>query len=188
MLASSEVGLDINPSAVLPQIEKYDQFAEFILENTILDESLASQIEDQFGGIARFNFVLAEAIMCVRLIASFRWSGKQRLPAKRQAFVRKQMGIAHEGLSGISIFLKESDGLIEKHLGPSYSQRCVHLADTLLNNRPTRKRLELADGLTESLLNDLVPNFGEIEERRARARRLGRAFKMSFRPVELGTI
>jgi hypothetical protein len=37
VLVASEVGLKLDPRAILPHIEKYDQFAEFILENTILE-------------------------------------------------------------------------------------------------------------------------------------------------------
>jgi hypothetical protein len=173
MLAASEVGLDLAAHTIIPYVEKFDEFAEFILENTILDKPLASQIRDQAGAAAYFNFLLTEALTCLRLLASFRFAtGGSRLPAKRRAFVRRQIAIAHEGMSAISFFLNQQLELIEERFGYSFAERCRQLAMSLTTSRRTLKRFALAHDLTETLVNDLLPNFGEIWERRTRAREL----------------
>jgi hypothetical protein len=116
--------------------------------------------------------MFAQAVTCVRLLASLRWTAGPRLPAKRQAFVKRQIGIAHEGLSAISLFFRDSSDLIVEQFGPSFAERSKDLADALLTSRQTKKRFAMAHDLTGTLLNDLIPNFGEISERRKRSREL----------------
>lgn len=172
LLALSEVGLETTASAIIPHMEKHDEFAEFILENTILDKSLAPQVADQFGKVAYFNFLLSQAITCVRLLSSFRWATLKGTPARRRPLVQSQREIAHEALTVISTFLVNADANIKEYLGASFQEQCQTLAMALLKARRTTKRFQLAYDLTASLLNNLIPHFDEIKERQDRAREL----------------
>ena len=162
MLSASEIGLEFDEQKILPHADKHDQFAECILENTVLESYLPTQIADQFGDSARFNFMLAQSIVCLRLLGSFKHGRGVRVPAKRQAFVKRQMKIAHEGISAICELLKERSELISEHFGAPFGERCEYLCESLLKLPATIRRLAAAYDLTEPLLNELLPNFGEI--------------------------
>lgn len=169
MLTAMTVGIAVNGQEVIPKWQLHDKPAQFILENTVLDENLDNRISIKYGKTAALVFFLSQVMASIKLLAVFQYVDLTGLSSFRKTLIKDERKKANDALIGFSSLLQNNLVFLEKHLKIDTGHQFFNLLSLLGKEKKTKADYTRIDNLIEPLLNCMVPEYNLIDERLDRA-------------------
>ena len=169
------LGITPDIKAFFGNEDDWERLVSGFYDVLISKDKLRKLIRETFGGKCSFIFTLTQLLPLIRITSSILMRVRMSsVPKKRLPFIREECDVGYVIIDAARIFLENPSNYkgIIKLWGPDFGKLIKGLCKTIKNKKRTATWAKKVNKATEEIVNDLIPEYGEIQERIEKAERL----------------
>lgn len=175
LAVASTIGIQVEPSTIFSKLARLDEIISPIVETVLVEDKISEAINEAYGTKYRFAFDITQFLFLTRMfsdICSFIPSG--RAPAHRKPWVSREVSEGRNFIKSFGVFVVDNKEATEHTFGSNYAKSLLELARIISSGNSSKAWARRVHAPTESLVNQLVPHYPDIQDRMKRSRALRR--------------